>query len=86
MEYSDGQTETWGKRGDHFPNPIVQFSHLRYCSWCTFKRIPNIFVPKYQTKYEYRIYSFLVTWTNMNIEYLSCNLLMTPLYHKVNFE
>ena len=24
MEYSDGQTETWGKRGDPFPNPIVQ--------------------------------------------------------------
>ena len=33
-------------------------------------RISNIFVSSNPAEYKYRIYSFLVTWPNMNIEYI----------------
>ena len=33
-------------------------------------RISNIFVIRQLTEYEYRIYSFLATWPNTNIEYI----------------
>ena len=46
--------------------------------------ILNIIVPRYQTEYEYRIYSFLETSPNMNIEYIQCKLLMIPLHRKVH--
>ena len=47
-------------------------------------QISNIFVLKYLTKNEYRIYLILETWPNTNIEYMKCKLLMTHLPHKVN--
>ena len=49
-------------------------------------QISNIFVLRYLTEYEYRIYSFLETSRNMNIEYIQCKLLMTPFHRKVHFK
>ena len=40
--------------------------------------ISNIFVARYLTKYEYWVYLFWAIWTDMNIEYVECKLLMTP--------
>ena len=37
---------------------------------CKIIWISNIFVSSNPAKYEYRIYSFLVTWPNTNIEYV----------------
>ena len=35
-------------------------------------QIANIFISRQLTEYEYRIYSFLTTWQNTNIEYICC--------------
>ena len=48
----------------------------KFCSQYIFEcickrlRISNIFVTGQLTEYEYRIYSFLATWPNTNIEYI----------------
>ena len=41
------------------------FEHI-----CKKLQISNIFVTGQLTEYEYRIYSFLATWPNTNIEYI----------------
>ena len=51
-------------------------TNIKFCTQSIFEyickklRISNIFVTGQITEYEYRIYSFLATWPNTNIEYI----------------
>ena len=54
--------------------------NIKYiCVWQPDRiQISNIFVPRYLTEYKYRLYSFLETWPNTNIEYIKYKLFRPP--------